>query len=297
MIGVLGGRHKKIDPFSQISEAIIYSVKKFAATKIGALIVFPGQEDIAPFIKGGHLLDGRLSEPLLLSIFDPSSPGHDGAVIIEDGVVKKFGVYLPLGKDIETVKNFGTRHLAALGLSETSDALIIAVSEEKGTISIFHDKAFSVVGNEIQLEKALNKFFEDKFPQTKAKDLEKWFRNRLTPLVLSLVCALAFWLVFSFWFAVPIQKQLTVPLEFRNAPDNFIVESKPEKLTVTFSGKEIDFNNLDAEEIKASINLSGIKPEKQKLSVTEEDIKHPLPVSIVKIGPEIINLNFVLQTK
>ena len=97
------------------------------------------------------MLDGRLSESFLLSIFDPSSPGRDGAVIIENGRVKKFGVYLPLGKDIEAVRNFGTRHLAkTLGLSDVSDALIVAVSEEKGTISIFRDKLFSVVENEIQ---------------------------------------------------------------------------------------------------------------------------------------------------
>ena len=297
LIGVLGGRYKKIQPLDQMFEAIIYSVKKLASSKIGALIVFPGKENILPFIKGGHLLDGRLSESLLLSIFDPSSPGHDGAVIIENGRVKKFGVYLPLGKDIEAVRNFGTRHLAALGLSDVSDALIIAVSEEKGTISIFRDKLFSVVENEIQLEKILNKFFEDTFPQAKIKDFKKLFKDRLAPFISSLALAFIFWAVFSFGFTASMQKKLAVPLEFKNAPDNFIVESKPEKLTVTFSGKEIDFNNLDAEEIKASINLFEIKPEKQKLSVTENDIKHPLHISVVKIEPESISLNFISQSE
>ena len=94
-----------------------------------------------------------------------------------------------------------------------------------------------------------------------------------------------------------MQKKLAVPLEFKNAPDNFIVESKPEKLTVTFSGKEIDFNNLDAEELKASINLFEIKPENQKLSITENDIKHPLHISVVKIEPESISLNFISQSE
>ena len=164
------------------------------------------------------MLDGRLSESLLLSIFDPSSPGHDGAVIIENGRVKKFGVYLPLGKDIEAVRNFGTRHLAALGLSDVSDALIVAVSEEKGTISIFRDKLFSVVENEIQLEKILNKFFEDTFPQTKIKDFKKIFKDRLAPFISSLVLAFVFWAVFSFGFAAAMQKSWRFRLNSRTRP-------------------------------------------------------------------------------
>ena len=66
---------------------------------------------------------------------------------------------------------------------------------------------------------------------------------------------------------------------------------------IVFPGKEIDFNNLDAEELKASINLFEIKPEKQKLSVTENDIKHPLHISVVKIEPESISLNFVQRSE
>lgn len=195
LIGVFGGR-KQAKPSDQTLETIIRSVKKLALLKIGALMVFPAEENISSYIKGGYVLDGKLSEPLLLSIFDSSSPGHDGAAIIENGRVNKFGVYLPLGKNIEAVKNFGTRHLAALGLSETSDALIIAVSEEKGTISIFHNKSLNIIENDSQLGEALDRFFKERSPQANIRDFKKWLGDRLITAILSLALASALWLVF-----------------------------------------------------------------------------------------------------
>jgi diadenylate cyclase len=87
-------------------------------------------------VQGGIALDGQVSTPLLLSIFDPSSLGHDGVVIVEADRVRKFGVHLPLAERFEHYGHMGTRHRAALGLAERSNALVVAVSEEHGTISV-----------------------------------------------------------------------------------------------------------------------------------------------------------------
>lgn len=296
LIGVLGGR-RRLKASDQMFDILVHSVRKLASAKIGALIVLPAEENIQSYVRGGYPLDGKVSEPLLLSIFDSSSPGHDGAIIIEDGRIKKFGVYLPLGRDVELVRSYGTRHLAALGLSEISDALIISISEEKGTVSIFRNKTQTIMKNDIELEEVLNKFSGERFPQLAKKDFKKWAKTKLAPVVLSLTFAFVFWAIFSFETSSSIQKKLAVPLEFKNAPSEFIVESKPDKLTVTFSGKEMDFNESDIEKIKVSVDLSKIKPERQKLEITEEDIKYPLYISVVKIEPESISLNFVPQSE
>ena len=99
-------------------------------------LIAEGKDPIARHVMGGIELGGKISEPILKSIFDPHSPGHDGAVIVEHDQISLFAAHLPLSKDFQQLANVGTRHSAALGLAELSDALCIAVSEERGTISV-----------------------------------------------------------------------------------------------------------------------------------------------------------------
>jgi len=110
-----------------------------ASRKWGALIVLPGKDPLKQWLTEGVLLDAHPSHSLLLSIFDPDSPGHDGAVIIDNGRVKSFGVRLPLSASNKLPKKYGTRHHAALGLAEKTDAVVLAVSEERGVVSVFQD--------------------------------------------------------------------------------------------------------------------------------------------------------------
>src|SRR6185437_5267675 len=86
--------------------------------------------------RGGIELDGKLSAPVLTSIFDPHSPGHDGAVVLEGDRIRRFATHLPLSANFQQLGRTGTRHSAALGLSEVTDALSIVVSEEQGTIAV-----------------------------------------------------------------------------------------------------------------------------------------------------------------
>jgi len=91
----------------------------------GALIVLPGKDPLKQWLTPGTLLDAHPSHSLLLSIFDPDSPGHDGAIIIERGKVHRFGVRLPLSVSDKLPKEYGTRHHAAMGLAEKTDAVVL----------------------------------------------------------------------------------------------------------------------------------------------------------------------------
>jgi uncharacterized protein (TIGR00159 family) len=117
-------------------EEIIRAVTVLANRQIGALIVIEKNTNLSDFVQAGTILDAVISRDLLISLFIPYSPLHDGAVIISNNKIVFAGAILPLTKKENLDKRFGTRHRAAIGITEETDAICIVVSEERGTISI-----------------------------------------------------------------------------------------------------------------------------------------------------------------
>ena len=104
--------------------------------RVGALIAIEGTTGLREFVESGTRLDARLSIELILSIFTPKSPLHDGATIVKGNVVEGAGCFLPLSENVLTDSHLGTRHRAAIGLSEQTDAVLLVVSEQSGAISV-----------------------------------------------------------------------------------------------------------------------------------------------------------------
>lgn len=120
-------------------EELLKALREMAEKQIGALIVLVRHIPLDHIINVGTQIDAKVTSELLNSIFLPYSPIHDGAVIIENGKLTKAGCLLPLSQNPDIAKSFGTRHRAALGLSELSDCYVVVVSEETGKISLVHD--------------------------------------------------------------------------------------------------------------------------------------------------------------
>lgn len=114
---------------------LLNAISIMSFRKIGALIIIENQRKLDEFIESGEVLDANLSLKLLLTIFNQKSILHDGAVIIRDNKIHAAKVVLPLSENVEFTQRHGTRHLAALGITERSDAFVIIVSEESGRIS------------------------------------------------------------------------------------------------------------------------------------------------------------------
>ena len=117
-------------------EEIVRATIALANRKIGALIAIERETSLKDFIEIGVSLDARVSKEILLSIFHPTSPIHDGAVVIKGNRIVAAGCFLPITMSPDISKSLGTRHRAAMGLSEETDAVILIVSEETGTISM-----------------------------------------------------------------------------------------------------------------------------------------------------------------
>jgi len=139
----------------------IYSVcEHFSKKRIGALIVLENEMGLGDYYSGATRLNAEFSRQLLVSIFNPHSPLHDGAVFISrDGLISYAGCILPLSKEIDISKNQGTRHRAALGLSEESDAVILTVSEETGEISLAHNGELVTESKDYKIKSKVKEIF------------------------------------------------------------------------------------------------------------------------------------------
>jgi len=121
---------------SQMLEEVVRAAQSLAQKRVGALIVLERESALADQIEAGTAVDAEVSKELLISIFMPVSPLHDGAVIVQEGRVASAGCILPLTQRGDLEEGLGTRHRAALGITEETDALVVVVSEETAAISV-----------------------------------------------------------------------------------------------------------------------------------------------------------------
>ncbi len=127
-----------ISPNIKVPGEVVSALSRLSEKRHGVIIVMENEDNLDELLQGGVLIDAAVSAPILENIFYPGSPLHDGAVIIRNSNIRKAGVLLPLAPHTSELEalGFGSRHRAALGLSQVSDALVIVVSEEKGWISM-----------------------------------------------------------------------------------------------------------------------------------------------------------------
>ena len=118
---------------------VVLAMTSLSARRIGALVVLERREGLKTYIDNGVPLDARVSYDLLVTVFAPGTPLHDGAVILSGERVAAASCFLPLSLKEGLSKRFGTRHRAAIGITEETDALAVVVSEERGTISLARD--------------------------------------------------------------------------------------------------------------------------------------------------------------
>ena len=155
------GSNKAAPEFDSIITQTVMACETMSHEKVGALIVFAREARLEEYFKTGTLINGQVSEQLIRNIFFPKAALHDGAMIIRDGQIAAAGCVLPLSDSNRLSADLGTRHRAGVGMSESSDAVVVIVSEETGTISV-------AVGGMLKRHLA---------PQT----LERLLRNELAP--------------------------------------------------------------------------------------------------------------------
>lgn len=176
--GKLFSRSSSLDStgLSEQIDEIIRAVRSMSKRKVGALIVFERKTGVTEMIESGIALESKISSELLMNIFTPNSPLHDGAVIIRGNQIMAAGCYLPLSENPFISKELGTRHRAGIGVSEVSDAISLIVSEETGQVSLSIN---GMIVRDINEESLISKLHEELSPEKEASKKEfSWFKRK-----------------------------------------------------------------------------------------------------------------------
>ncbi|MDQ1910832.1 diadenylate cyclase CdaA [Paenibacillus sp. GD4] len=155
---------------------VLKAVNYMSRRKIGALMVFERETGLTDYIESGISIESHISSELLINIFIPNTPLHDGAVIMRKHQLMAAGCYLPLSENPFISKELGTRHRAAIGMSEVSDALCVIVSEETGQVSLALN---GHILRDVKEDTLLAKLFEELKPKVKSKEKSSIWKWRL----------------------------------------------------------------------------------------------------------------------
>lgn len=284
------GFHAK-NPSGDSADKLTEALCQMAEDRIGALVVLRGREAIEPYIEGGTRIDGRVSPVLLYSIFHPSSPGHDGAVLIDGDRIDRLGVHLPLSHNLAEIGDFGMRHTAALGLSERCDALVLIVSEERGTLRAAERGRLLRLESAAELRSRLDDYYRRRQPGSNGRPWHDVLSRHLSTKLAAFGAAMILWLVFVYQLYT-VQQSYEVPIEYRNVPENFVAEDpRPPKVQVTLSGPEGLFALFNRDTATISFDLSNVREGLQELVISEANLKR-LPASLMaQFEPRTIWIN------
>jgi uncharacterized protein (TIGR00159 family) len=270
------------------TEIIADSAFKMARKRFGALMVLPGRDDLEEIVQHGIEWQGSVSNEMLISIFWPDNPVHDGAAILRGDRVKEVGCILPLSvrKDLPT--NYGTRHRAALGLAETADALVVVVSEESGAVSIAKDGRITRIQDKATLEKHLRNHAGQRLG-SRYEALNEKIELGLA-VVLSAIFTLGVW--FSITRGLDTLASFEVPVEYSNRdPAQQIVDTSANTVKLQLGGSRSLLDAINPNQLRVRVDLSKAATGANAFTITREDIKLPPGVILKDVDPPLVEVS------
>jgi diadenylate cyclase len=282
------GKDKSVLNSEEI-DILARTLADLAREKIGALIVIRGRDLIVRHLSGGQECNGKLSEGLLKSIFDSHSIGHDGAVIIEGNLIARFSAHLPLSKNLKKLGNSGTRHAAALGLSELCDALCLIVSEERGTISVASNGEIRIVRDAGHLTRLLKSFYHTVNPKRERNLWEYYFKRHWRDKLIALGLALALWFVLVNG-SKTAYRTLSIPVTYGELPAEWKVDTiSPKEVEVTFRGVRSSFYFVRRNDIEISVPLK-LESGTQRIRLRPGQLAFPKDLVLETIEPNLVEI-------
>ena len=281
------GRSEKLT--SEAIDRIVEAAFQMAARRIGGLIVFQKGDDLDELIHERTDLDAEIHEDLLISIFSPQSPLHDGAVVVQGDRIRHAAALLPLCKSTSLPKEWGTRHRAGVGITEISDAECIIISEERGEVLL----ACKGILQKKERREDLRQALVDVTPVQEKKNREKGWPQKLLEdlprkaLFLLLVCLL--WM-----FVIGLRQGevgLNIPIEYYSIPQNLVITGEPPKeVNVRLKGSQRLLLSLKPDQIRVRVDLSSAHKGSNQISLSEANIDAGPGISVSNFYPRNLRL-------
>lgn len=275
-------------------EVVVESAFYLARKNIGALLVFPAKEDLKEVVQSGILWDGVVSREMIVSIFWRDNPVHDGAAIIKGDRIVEVGALLPLSHRKDIPSSFGTRHRAALGLSENSDALVVIVSEEKGTVLAAKKGGIKTLRRKEDLLQLLMQH-----TGIARKPLEFYKKEKFEISVMALLSVL---FVISIWasFFKGMETLITLqtPIDYMNRdPKVEILDTSINSVSLNLSGSGPLIKSIRPEQVLVRIDLRDATVGKNRFAITKQNITLPPGIKLKNVYPKNVDVTLDFPTR
>lgn len=269
------------------TEIITETVFQMAARKCGALIVFPGKEDLSGMVQGGTPWKGVITKEMIASIFWPDNPVHDGAAIVRGDQITVVGTILPLSGREDLPSHYGTRHRAALGLAEASDALVIVVSEERGDVLVAKGNRLREIKQKRTLEHNLQEHLG-----TAAVDK---LTVRKEGLEIAAAAMLSILFITGIWFSVSRGQDtlvsLDIPVDYINrTAGTEIVDTSATSVSLVLGGSGALVKSITPDQVSVRLDLSKALIGPNSFFITSENISLPPGIVLREVTPSEVDV-------
>ena len=267
---------------------IVETLFSLALKRTGALLVFERGEPLGDLMLNGVRLDCEITPQILETIFMDGTPLHDGAALVRDGRIALASCHLPLSVNPDVPQFLGTRHRAALGLAERTDAIVTVVSEERGTVSLAVGTELRVLATPGELIAALDMLFDPTRERTPMVPRLNLFSNLLPKTAILFVVA-------TFWALITSRQgqiiSVSAPVRMHGMPERLaLVRSSPEEVDVQLKSFSILTPMPSKLDITADIDLSAIREGQANVRITNSDFKLPSGMVVTAVNPPVIRI-------
>lgn len=268
-----------------------------AARGRGALFVFERHDFVESHLKSpGVLMDAQITTELVETLFTSPAPLHDGALYIRRGRAYRAGCILPLSENRRLAHYYGTRHRAALGITEQSDALAVAVSEERNNVSVVEKGAMTLVGTPADLLIWLTERLRAREKPAKRRWSMKFVTRNWRPKLASVVGVSL--LLFFLAGHQNAEVGLSIPVVYLNVPKELTIDGRQvQEVYVRVRGSREMLNFLDPQQLQVAIDLEEAHEGSQGYSISDKDIKLPPGVNLAGVNPSMIRLRLVKKPR